>query len=74
MGGPPPDAPSADGFSFGEQLRQTLRGLALLEVGLPEKWERVTRLRFGVRPGDPPVKDLYVEIMGRCKLHFRLGE
>ncbi|GAQ80351.1 hypothetical protein KFL_000520210 [Klebsormidium nitens] len=64
-GGAPPVSPSADGFSFGEQLRQTLRGLALLEVGLPEKWERVARLRFGVRPGDPPVKDLYVEVMGR---------
>jgi hypothetical protein len=72
MGGPPPVDPSADGFSFGEQLRQTLRGLGLLEVGLPEKWEWEARLRFGWRPEDPSAKDR-VEIMGRCKLHFRLG-
>ncbi|KAH9560313.1 hypothetical protein CY35_06G099100 [Sphagnum magellanicum] len=59
------DVSVSDNFSFGEQLRYLLRGLAILEVRLPEEWERVVELTLGVRPSEPPSKHIFIEIMGR---------
>ncbi|KAG0581923.1 hypothetical protein M758_3G020500 [Ceratodon purpureus] len=66
VGDPPGGVPSiAEAFSFGEQLRYLLKGLAIIEVRIPQDWERVIELRLGARPSDPPSKHLFVEIMGR---------
>lgn len=66
VGDPPGGAPSiAEAFSFGEQLRHLLKGLAIIEVRIPQELERVIELRLGARPSDPPSKHLFVEIMGR---------
>ncbi|KAH8959740.1 hypothetical protein BDL97_06G093100 [Sphagnum fallax] len=59
------DSSVSDNFSFGEQLRYLLRGLAILEVKVPEEWERVVELTLGVRPSEPPSKHIFIEIMGR---------
>ena len=55
----------ADGLGFPHSLQAALRGLVLSGVELPAAWERVLRLDFGVRPGDPPQQRLHCEIMGR---------
>lgn len=52
-----------------ESLVTRLPGPSLLlrcaQVVVPGAWERVAQLRLGVRPGDPPTRDIYVEVMGR---------
>ncbi|EFJ52975.1 hypothetical protein VOLCADRAFT_78603 [Volvox carteri f. nagariensis] len=52
-------------YSLGEQVREALCGLVLVEVSLPAPWERVANLQFGVRPGEAPTRHLYCEIMAR---------
>jgi predicted ribosome quality control (RQC) complex YloA/Tae2 family protein len=61
------DAPprGQDTFTFSDQLRHQLKGLALVEVADIAPWERVLDFRFARRPGDAIVWHLYVEIMGK---------
>lgn len=60
---PPPKAP--DTFTFSQQLRHQLGGLALIAVAEIAPWERVLDFQFGKRPGDPALWHLYVEIMSK---------
>ncbi|MCL1472767.1 Rqc2 family fibronectin-binding protein [Argonema antarcticum] len=60
---PPPKAP--DTFTFSQQLRHQLGGLALISIEAIAPWERVLDLQFGRRPGETPLWHLYVEIMGK---------
>lgn len=60
---PPPRGP--DGYSFSDQLRHQLGGLALTAVEMLDPWERVLDLQFARRPGEPPLWHLYVEIQGK---------
>ncbi|MGB2925215.1 MAG: NFACT family protein [Limnothrix sp.] len=63
MGDRPPRDP--DTFTFSEQLRHQIKGLALSGIELTTPWERVVDLQFGQRPDDAPIWHLYVEIMGK---------
>lgn len=63
LGDPPPKTP--DTFTFSDQLRHQLSGLALIAINAIAPWERVLDLQFGRRPGDPAIFHLYVEIMGK---------
>jgi predicted ribosome quality control (RQC) complex YloA/Tae2 family protein len=60
---PPPRKP--DTFTFSDQLRHQLSGLALVALTPVSDWERVLDLQFAKRPGDPVLWHLYVEIMGK---------
>jgi len=63
IGSPPPRTP--DTFTFSDQLRHQLSGLALSTIENISPWERVVDLQFAQRPGEPAVWHLYVEIMGK---------
>ncbi len=63
LGTPPPRIP--DTFTFSQQLRHQLLGLALVGIEAIAAWERVIDLQFSLRPGEPPRWHLYVEIMGK---------
>ena len=63
IGDPPPRIP--DTFTFSDQLRHQLNGIALVRIEAIAPWERVLDLQFARRPGDPPIWHLYVEIMGK---------
>lgn len=63
VGDAPPRTP--DTFTFSEQLRHQLNGLALTQIEAIAPWERVLDFQFARRPGDPPLWHLYVEIMGK---------
>lgn len=63
LGNPPPRI--KDTFTFSDQLRHQLKGLALIEVKKLASWERVIDLQFAQRPGDEALWHLYVEIMGK---------
>lgn len=63
IGTPPPKTP--DTFTFSQQLRHALGGLALIDIVAIAPWERVLDLQFGKRPGEPPLCHLYVEIMSK---------
>jgi predicted ribosome quality control (RQC) complex YloA/Tae2 family protein len=63
MGESPARTP--DTFTFSDQLRHQLNGLALVSIEAIAPWERVLDLQFGRRPGDPASFHLYVEIMGK---------
>ncbi|MEQ9358193.1 Rqc2 family fibronectin-binding protein [Coleofasciculus chthonoplastes] len=60
---PPPRLP--DTFTFSDQLRHQLKGLALVGIQFIAPWERVLDLQFARRPRDPILWHLYVEIMGK---------
>jgi predicted ribosome quality control (RQC) complex YloA/Tae2 family protein len=60
---PPPRIP--DTFTFSDQLRHQLNGLALVAIEIVSPWERVLDLQFSKRPNDPAIWHLYVEIMGK---------
>lgn len=60
---PPPKQP--DTFTFSQQLRHQLAGLALSDIVAIAPWERSVDLQFANRPGDPVLWHLYVEIMGK---------
>ena len=62
IGDSPPRQP--DTFTFSQQLRHQLAGLALVSIVPIAAWERVIDLQFAQRPGDPILAHLYVEIMG----------
>ena len=63
IGDPPPRI--KDTFTFSDQLRHQLKGLALTEIKAIAPWERVIDLQFAQRPGEDPLWHLYVEIMGK---------
>ncbi|MEO0826650.1 MAG: NFACT RNA binding domain-containing protein [Cyanobacteria bacterium J06635_15] len=63
MGDAPPKVP--DTFTFSQQLKHQLGGLALVSINAIAPWERVLDLQFARRPGDSPQGHLYVEIMGK---------
>ena len=60
---PPPRIP--DTFTFSQQLRHQLGGLALVAIDPFSQWERALDLKFARRPGDPVLWHVYVEIMGK---------
>ncbi|PSO62252.1 MAG: hypothetical protein BRC38_16325 [Cyanobacteria bacterium QH_6_48_35] len=63
IGDSPPRVP--DTFTFSDQLRHQLRGLALIAIKAIAPWERVLDLQFASRPGEPALWHLYAEIMGK---------
>ena len=63
IGDPPPRI--KDTFTFSDQLRHQLNGLALTSIKAIAPWERVLDLQFARRPGEAPLWHLYVEIMGK---------
>lgn len=63
LGDPPPRIP--DTFTFSEQLRHQLSGLALVSIAPVSPWERVIDLQFAKRPGEPALWHLFAEIMGK---------
>lgn len=63
IGEAPPRTP--DTFTFSQQLRHQMSGLALVAIETIAPWERVADLQFAQRPGDPILWHLYVEIMGK---------
>ncbi|MEL6581855.1 MAG: NFACT RNA binding domain-containing protein [Cyanobacteria bacterium J06621_12] len=63
IGAPPPRI--KDTFTFSDQLRHQLKGLALTRIRAIAPWERVIDLQFANRPGEDPLWHLYVEIMGK---------
>jgi predicted ribosome quality control (RQC) complex YloA/Tae2 family protein len=63
LGTPPPKTP--DTFTFSDQLRHQLSGLALVGIEAIAPWERVLDLQFARRPGEPALWHLYVEIMSK---------
>ncbi|KAL3139492.1 hypothetical protein ABBQ38_003816 [Trebouxia sp. C0009 RCD-2024] len=56
---------AAEAFSFGEQVEATIKQLVLLDAVVPQPWERVVQLSFGVRPATPPTHHIFLEVMGR---------
>jgi len=63
IGDPPPR--TKDTFTFSDQLRHQLNGLALIDIQAIAPWERVLDLQFAQRPGEQALWHLYVEIMGK---------
>ena len=63
MGDSPPRTP--DTFTFSDQLRHQLSGLALVSIEAIAPWERALDLQFARRPGESANFHLYVEIMGK---------
>jgi predicted ribosome quality control (RQC) complex YloA/Tae2 family protein len=63
IGDPPPR--TKDTFTFSDQLRHQLNGLALIDIRAIAPWERVLDLQFAQRPGESALWHLYVEIMGK---------
>lgn len=63
MGDPPPRAP--DTFTFSQQLRHQINGLALVQIAAIAPWERALDLQFARRPGEAALWHVYVEIMGK---------
>ena len=63
MAAPPPKQP--DTFTFSQQLKHQLAGLALTSIDLLAPWERVLDLQFARRPQEPALWHLYIEIMGK---------
>ncbi|UAJ74052.1 NFACT family protein [Synechocystis sp. PCC 7339] len=60
---PPPQEP--DTFTFSDQLRHQLKGLALISLESLQPWERVIDLAIAKRPGDEPLYHLFLEVMGK---------
>ncbi|WP_390883382.1 NFACT family protein [Kovacikia minuta] len=63
LGDSPPRTP--DTFTFSQQLRHQVGGLALTAIETIAPWERVLDLQFTRRPGEVPLWHLYIEIMGK---------
>jgi hypothetical protein len=59
---------AADLFSFAQQLQAALRGLVLTAASMPSPYERVVKLAFAQRPGDPVVCQLVFECAGYSNL------
>ena len=63
MAAPPPKQP--DTFTFSQQLKHQLAGLALTQIVPLSPWERALDLQFAHRPDEPALWHLYVEVMGK---------
>jgi len=63
MAPPPPKLP--DTFTFSQQLKHQLGGLALTKIEPLSPWERAFDLQFARRPDEPALWHLYVEVMGK---------
>ncbi len=63
MAEPPPKQP--DTFTFSQQLKHQLGGLALTQINPLSPWERALDLQFARRPDEPALWHLYVEVMGK---------
>lgn len=63
MAAPPPKQP--DTFTFSQQLKHQLGGLALTQITPLSPWERALDLQFARRPDEPALWHLYVEVMGK---------
>ncbi len=63
MGTPPPKG--ADTFTFSQQLRHQLNGLALMAIEPITEWERVIDLQIGQRPQSAIDWHIYTEVMGK---------
>lgn len=63
LGDSPPR--NSDTFTFSQQLRHQVNGLALVDMTAIAPWERVIDLQFARRPGEPPLWHLYAEVMGK---------
>lgn len=63
MAEPPPKQP--DTFTFSQQLKHQLAGLALTKITPLSPWERALDLQFARRPDEPALWHLYVEVMGK---------
>ncbi|MGB3297660.1 MAG: NFACT RNA binding domain-containing protein [Phormidesmis sp.] len=59
----PPKRP--DTFTFSQQLKHQLGGLALTQINPLSPWERALDLQFARRPDEPALWHLYVEVMGK---------
>jgi predicted ribosome quality control (RQC) complex YloA/Tae2 family protein len=59
----PPKRP--DTFTFSQQIKHQVGGLALTKIAPLTPWERVLDLQFARRPDEPALWHLYVEIMGK---------
>ncbi len=59
----PPKQP--DTFTFSQQLKHQLGGLALTQINPLSPWERALDLQFARRPDEPALWHLYVEVMGK---------
>jgi predicted ribosome quality control (RQC) complex YloA/Tae2 family protein len=59
----PPKIP--DTFTFSQQLKAQLGGLALVAIAPVAPWERVMDLQFARRPGDLIEFHLFIEVMGK---------
>ena len=59
----PPKRP--DTFTFSQQLKHQLGGLALTQINPLSPWERALDLQFARRPDEPALWHLYIEIMGK---------
>ncbi|GAX79190.1 hypothetical protein CEUSTIGMA_g6630.t1 [Chlamydomonas eustigma] len=62
---PPQRGSAAEAFTLGEQLHDNLAGLVLTGAVMPQAWERVIELQFGVRPSESPTRLLYCEVLTR---------
>ena len=60
----PPPPRQGDGSTLAQQLQHGLKGLALIEIQ-QQGWERVVELGFARRPGEPVLRWLVMELMGR---------
>ncbi len=60
----PPPPRQGDGSTLAQQLQHGLKGLALIDIQ-QQGWERVVELGFARRPGEPVLRWLVVELMGR---------
>jgi predicted ribosome quality control (RQC) complex YloA/Tae2 family protein len=60
-----PPARIPDTFTFSQQLRSQLGGLALIAIQPVAPWERVMDLQFAQRPGEPALYHLFIEVMGK---------
>ena len=61
----PPPPKKADTFTFSQQLKHQLGGLALTKIEPLSAWERAFDLQFARRPDEPALWHLYVEVMGK---------
>ncbi|MDA0717551.1 MAG: NFACT RNA binding domain-containing protein [Cyanobacteria bacterium] len=59
-----PPIRQGDGSTLAQQLQHGLKGLALIEIQ-QQGWERVVEIGFARRPGEPALRWLVVELMGR---------
>ena len=69
----PPPPSQGEGSTMAQQLRHGLRGLALVSLE-QHGYERVVELVFAQRPGEPPLRFLLLELMGRHSNLFLLDE